>query len=192
LLCWTDGPADEVRAVDTVAGTVRMKSGAVVAARFSRREHLAEEAQVVREERIIQAFSHTKGTRSPRGGSRKRGRNTRSDAPRPGSGSPKVCGVCGWGHDAGFAWIVIPGRPVITLHGAMTQIVGLVHAAQASGAGPVSTKDERLLKICGGYRHPCKVFDDRKRSADYKVLFDTRRRGFLGLKGNKSVEVHGK
>src|SRR6267142_3265129 len=48
LLCWTEATEvapTVVGAIDTVAGTVRMKSGAVVAARFSRREHLAEEAQ---------------------------------------------------------------------------------------------------------------------------------------------------
>jgi len=63
----------------------------------------------------------------------------------------QICEVCGWRHDAGFSRIEIPGRAPILLHGLMAQIVGLVHAAQASGAGAVSTKDERLLEICGGY-----------------------------------------
>ncbi|MDR3458445.1 MAG: hypothetical protein P4N60_13420 [Verrucomicrobiae bacterium] len=175
-LCATGATAvagGEVVAMDTVAGTVTLKSGAVVLAKISRREHFAGEAQFVQGERLIAAMTHKKGGRKqPR---------TRTRTRRKG---PNICGVCGWGHDAAFLRIAIPGRPVITLHGAMAQIVALVHAAQASGAGPVSTKDERLLALCGGYRHPCKVFDDLKRSADYKALFDRRRRGFVGLKMN--------
>jgi hypothetical protein len=75
LLCSTDGPVEAtavafmdtvagtptvVGAIDTVKGTIRMKSGVVVAARFYRREHLAGEAQVVREERMIMMLSHAK------------------------------------------------------------------------------------------------------------------------------------
>ena len=174
LHCSTDQPveAPEVVAIDTAAGTVTMKSGAVVAAKIARREHLGDEARVVREERMIAALNRSKDIKDE-----KDSRDVRVEGKQP-----QVCRVCGWGHDAGFTRIEIPGRPVIALHGLMAQIVGLVHAAQASGAGAVSTKDERLLAVCGGYRHPCKVFDDRKRRADYKVLFDTGRRGFLGLR----------
>ena len=188
LLCTTDEATAvavaAVTSIDTVAGTVTMKSGVVVAARFYRREHLAEEARVVREERMITAL----GQREPAGNvglvsHTKVAKDTKVGQKKVQECLP-VCEVCGWGHDAGFSRVEIPGRAVIALHGLMAQIVGLVHAAQASGSGAVSTKDERLLAVCGGYRHPCKVFDDRKRGADYKVLFETRRRGYLRLKGS--------
>jgi len=185
LHCSTDQPveAPEVVAIDTAAGTVTMKSGAVVAAKIARREHLGDEARVVREERMIAALTQAKDLKDRKDakGERKHAR-TRTRTRR--RAKKLVCGVCGWGHDAGFTRIEIPGRRVIALHGLMAQIVGLVHEAQASGAGAVSTKDEKLLALCGGYRHPCKVFDDLKRRADYKVLFDTKRRGLLGLKIN--------
>ena len=176
LVCVTETTvmaAEDVVAIDTVAGTVTMKSGVVVVARFYRREHLDGEARVVREERMIWALRQRDQKDSRDGRDVKGGCKSERAA----------CEVCGWGHDAGFSRIEIPGRAVIGLHGLMAQIVALVHEARAVGKGAVSTKDERLLKICGGYRHPCKVFDDLGRGADYKVLFDTKRRGFLGLRG---------
>ncbi|HEV2691956.1 MAG TPA: hypothetical protein VG347_03595 [Verrucomicrobiae bacterium] len=174
LVCGTNMAVEvtAVTSIDTVAGTVRMESGAVVVAKISRRALLAEEERFVQSERLIKALHHTEGA--------EKGQATKTMSKRMTKSG--VCEVCGWTHDAGFARIEMPGRAVIELHGAMAQIVALVHAAQADGVGPVSTKDERLLKICGGYRHPCKVFDDLKRREVYRVLFDTRRRGWLGLK----------
>jgi hypothetical protein len=94
-----------------------------------------------------------------------------------------VCPVCGWIHDAGFTQIKIGDGAVITLGGILPDIVALVHRAHANALMGLSTKDEELIKACGGYRHPCKAFDDLKHRNDYKRLFDTRKRGFLSLRG---------
>ena len=94
-----------------------------------------------------------------------------------------VCPVCGWMHDAGFTQIKASQDEVITLGGLLPDIVALVHRAHEKGFTGVSTKDEQLLKICAGYRHPCKAFDDLKRRDEYQRLFDTRKRGFISLRG---------
>ena len=94
-----------------------------------------------------------------------------------------VCPVCGWIHDAGFTQIKTNQDAVILLGGILPDIVALVHRAHEKGFTGLSTKDEQLLKICAGYRHPCKAFDDLKHRDDYKKLFDTRKRGFISLRG---------
>ncbi|MDR3457104.1 MAG: hypothetical protein P4N60_06630 [Verrucomicrobiae bacterium] len=99
--------AGEVVAVDTVAGTVRLKSGAVVTAKISRREHFAGEAQFVQSERLIVAMSHGTCVRPP---GAKGGRKQPRTRTRTRTKKLKVCGVCGWGHDAGKMIIVGAGE----------------------------------------------------------------------------------
>ncbi|MDE3066805.1 MAG: hypothetical protein KGJ60_04550, partial [Verrucomicrobiota bacterium] len=94
-----------------------------------------------------------------------------------------VCRVCGWVHDAGFTQIKANQNGVITLGGILPDIVALVHQAHERGFPALSTKDDGLLKVCGGYGNPCKAFDDLNHRSDYKVLFETRKRGFISLRG---------
>jgi hypothetical protein len=98
-----------------------------------------------------------------------------------------VCPVCGWIHDAGFTQIKTNQDEVITLGGILPDIVALVHHAHDKGLAALSTKDDKLLKICGGYGNPCKAFDDLKHRNDYKSLFDTRKRGFISLRGADGI-----
>ena len=93
------------------------------------------------------------------------------------------CPVCCWIHDAGFTQIRVNQDGVITLGGILPDIVALVHCAHEKGLAGLSTKDDELLKICGGYRNPCKAFDDLNHRNDYKTLFETHKRGFISLHG---------
>lgn len=93
------------------------------------------------------------------------------------------CGVCGWVHDQAFTQMVRTGAGPITLSGILPDIVRLVHQAHEKGLAGLSTKDETLVRICGGYRHPCKAFDNLKQSTSYKLIFDTRRRGSISIRG---------
>lgn len=94
-----------------------------------------------------------------------------------------VCRVCGWIHDAGFTQLKTNQDKIITLSGKLPDIVALVHHAHEKGFPALSTKDDELVKICGGYGNPCKAFDDLKHRDEYKILFDTRKRGFISLRG---------
>ncbi|MGO8682115.1 MAG: hypothetical protein ACLPYZ_00740 [Limisphaerales bacterium] len=98
-----------------------------------------------------------------------------------------VCPVCGWVHDAGFTQIKTNQDEVITLGGILPDIVALIHRTHEKGLPALSTKDDKLLKICGGYGNPCKTFDDLKHRNDYKNLFDTRKRGFISLRGANGI-----
>jgi hypothetical protein len=95
----------------------------------------------------------------------------------------EICPVCSWVHDAGFTQIKANQEGVVTLGGVLPDIVALVHKAHEKGLSGLSTKDDNLLKVCGGYGNPCKAFDDLNHRDDYKVLFDTRKRGFISLRG---------
>jgi hypothetical protein len=94
-----------------------------------------------------------------------------------------VCPVCGWIHDTGFTQIRTNQDEVIMLGGILPDIVALVHHAHENGLAGLCTKDEKLVKACGGYNHPCKAFDDLKHRNDYKTLFETGKRGFISLRG---------
>ncbi len=94
-----------------------------------------------------------------------------------------VCTVCGWVHDTGLTQIRLECGTVVRLHGVLPRIVSLVHQAHEMRLDGLSTKDDTLLELCAGYRHPCKAFDDLKHRGDYKLLFDTHRRGFISLRG---------
>jgi hypothetical protein len=104
-----------------------------------------------------------------------------------GSGTPQLmppaCQVCGWIHDAEFTQIKQEGADAISLSGRLPDIVRVVHREHEKGFEQLSTKDGELLRVCGGYRHPCKAFDDLNHGADYKRLFDTSRHGFISLRG---------
>ena len=105
----------------------------------------------------------------------------------PPDSNPNGCKVCGWIHDSGFTRIKIPGQDVISLAGILPEIVSLVHRTLENGLASLSTKDNDLLAICGGYRNPCKAFDDLKRRDAYKLIFDTRRRGFIALRHTLAI-----
>jgi hypothetical protein len=94
-----------------------------------------------------------------------------------------TCSICGWEHDDGFARWITDHENALVLRGAAADIARLVHEAHERGLCGLSTKEERLARACGGYRHPCKAFDDLKLRAEYKRLFDTSRRGFISLRG---------
>jgi len=94
-----------------------------------------------------------------------------------------ACAVCGWTHDDGFTRVKADELEVIVLAGVLPDIVRLVHKAHEKGLNGLNTKDDELVRSCGGYRNPCKAFDDLKRRAEYKRLFDTRKRGFISLRG---------
>ncbi|MCW5553321.1 MAG: hypothetical protein KIS67_14320 [Verrucomicrobiae bacterium] len=94
-----------------------------------------------------------------------------------------ACSVCGWVHDSSFTQIKPDTGEAISLGGVLPYILALVHTAHEKGLNGLSSKDATLLNICGGYRHPCKAFDDLNQRAAYKRLFDTRRRGFIALRG---------
>lgn len=93
-----------------------------------------------------------------------------------------ACPVCGWIHDAAFTQITISDEK-ITLGGILPDIVRKVHDSHARDLAGVSTKDEHLTKICGGYYSPCKAFHGLKRQREYRLLFDTSRRGTISLRG---------
>ncbi|HTR41667.1 MAG TPA: hypothetical protein VMH87_08640 [Pseudomonadales bacterium] len=92
----------------------------------------------------------------------------------------KSCDICGWIHDAGFTQIRVSSDQVISLGGALPNIVAVVHRARERGLPELSTKDDELVKICGSYGHPSKAFNDLNHADDYKILF-VRRRGFVSL-----------
>jgi hypothetical protein len=95
----------------------------------------------------------------------------------------RQCPVCCFAHDHAFTQILVPGHAPITIAGALPDIVRCVHAAHEKGFPRLSTKDDGLLRRCGGYGHPSKAFHDLRQSGAYKVLFDTSRRGFIALRG---------
>ncbi len=95
----------------------------------------------------------------------------------------RPCPVCGFAHDHAFTQILVPGHASITIAGALPDIVRCVHTAHEKGFPRLSTKDDDLLRRCGGYGHPSKAFHDLRQSEAYKVLFDTSRRGFIALRG---------
>lgn len=99
----------------------------------------------------------------------------------------QTCRTCGWVHDAGFTQLRV-GDDEISLGGLLPDIVQLVHRAHEKGLAGMNTKDEQLVKLCGGYRNPCKAFDDLGRRAEYKLIFDTRKRGFIALRGRNKSE----
>jgi len=104
--------------------------------------------------------------------------------PAPAYGHPeRRCPICGWIHDAAFTQINTGQTGNITIGGRLPDIVALVHRAHEHGLPGVGTKDAQLQKSCGGYRHPSKAFHDLKHRHDYKILFDTHKRGFLALRG---------
>ena len=94
-----------------------------------------------------------------------------------------TCPVCGWMHNRGFTQMKIENCEAISLGGILPEIVRLVHEAHEKGFNGLSTKDDALLETCGGYGNPCKAFDDLNQRTAYKLLFDTRRRGFISLHG---------
>jgi hypothetical protein len=98
-----------------------------------------------------------------------------------------ACPVCGWVHDPGFTQIKTSQNETIILSGILPGIVALAHGTHEKGLPALSTKDDYLLKICGGYGNPCKAFDDLKHRDDYKKLFDTRKRGFISLRGANGI-----
>jgi len=98
-----------------------------------------------------------------------------------------ICKICGWVHDAGFTQIKTDQGDGIQLGGILPDIVALVHRAHAKGLKGLSTKDEQLLKICRGYKHPSKAFDDLRHRSDYQLLFNTRIRGFISLRGADGI-----
>lgn len=106
--------------------------------------------------------------------------------PGAGKAEPEArdeCATCGLIHDGGFTRIKADDGEVIALAGVLPDIVRLIHKAHEKGLNGLCTKDDGLAKVCGGYRNPCKAFDDLKRRAEYKRLFDTRKRGFIALRG---------
>ena len=104
------------------------------------------------------------------------------DAPNWQTARPLRCPVCGWIHDVGFTQIIPDAGEPIFLRGVLPEIVRLVHAAHERGEPALFVKNQKLIDCVGGYRHPCKAFDDLKHRTDYKRLFDTRRRGFIALR----------
>jgi hypothetical protein len=76
---------------------------------------------------------------------------------------------------------------VVSLAGCLPEILRLVHCSHEKGLPALSTKDDALLKACGGYHNPCKAFDDLNRRTEYKKLFDTRKRGFIALRGYPGI-----
>jgi hypothetical protein len=90
--------------------------------------------------------------------------------------------VCGWVHDAHWTQFIRPGKEPIALAGVLPDIVAVIHGALEKGLPRVSTKDDALLRRCGGYGNACKAFYDLGQRAAYRALFDTSRRGFISLR----------
>jgi hypothetical protein len=99
-----------------------------------------------------------------------------------------ACPVCGFAHDHMFTQILVPGHAPITIAGVLPDIVRCVHKSHEKGFPSLSTKDDDLLRRCGGYGHPSKAFHDLRQSGAYQVLFDTSRRGFIALRGFRRKE----
>ena len=152
----------EIAALHTAANSIATKAGETIAAQITRKPLTGEEYQIVQQERLIAAM--------PERGA--------ADA----SKDSEACPTCGWRHDAEFTQVVIPKRKPITLAGVLPDIVACVHTALAKGLPRVSTKDEELLRRCGGYSNACKAFYDRHQREAYQELFDTSRRGFIALR----------
>lgn len=175
LMVW---PADgtifaNVAAIDTVANYITTTVGVSIPAEIIRMPLSEEEYETVQQELLIGVKSHGIARKTPE-------RQRRRKA--------VTCLVCGWQHDANFTRVVIPGSKEIVLRGVMSEIVACVHQAHARGLAHLDIKDDRLLGKCGGYRHPCKAFNDLGESKAYKALFDTSRRGYLTLRGRRRKE----
>lgn len=109
--------------------------------------------------------------------------------PLTGTG-PVVCPVCGWRHDAQFTQFKLGKAPAFRLGGVSPDIVALIHRAHANGFNGLQTKDPELVKTCGGYGNPCKVFTDLKLRELYQRLFDTTRRGFIAFRApSPEIEI---
>ncbi len=92
------------------------------------------------------------------------------------------CPVCGCTHDRSFTQVVVSGHEPITIAGVLPDILRCVHAAHEKGLPRLSTKDDELLRLCGGYSHPSKAFYDLGQREAYKIIFDTSRRGFIAMR----------
>jgi len=160
---------EEVAAIDSKAGSLTTKEGAVVRTEVARKALSAEEYRSVQQERTIAALAEVA--------------SVKAEETRVRSEEKQRCATCGWIHDARFSEIVIPRKPPLILSGVPQAIFARVHAAHERKERFVSTKDDALLKLCGGYGHPCKAFHGLRQSAAYKALFDTSRRGFIALRG---------
>lgn len=95
----------------------------------------------------------------------------------------KLCPICRWTHDDSFAWIKTDAVEINLFSGVLPEIVAAVHRAHEKGQKGLSTKNDELVKICGGYKNPCKAFQDKNRRKDYRALFYTRAKGFISLRG---------
>ena len=98
-------------------------------------------------------------------------------------GNQFICQVCGWSHDPAFTRIETPSGGIDLGGGLLSEIVTVVHRAHENGQIGLNTKDEVLVRLCSGYKNPCKAFDDLNHRDDYKILFFTRRRGVISLNG---------
>jgi len=159
--------AQEIDAIDWKAQIITLKTGSVLQAGVTRQPLSDDEFKVVQHERMIAAMSD--GT-------------TPGGHPERGQPGGNLCAACGLRHDPSLCQIILPSGQTITLAGVLPDIVRCIHRAHEKGFACLSTKDEELLKTCGGYGHPCKAFDDLGKSAAYKALFDTSRRGFVAFR----------
>jgi len=166
---------ETLSALDTKANSLTTTANATIPAEISRQPLSEHEYALVQQDRLIAATSLAHSA-SPQP-------SAFSLHPSAFSLSPP-CPTCGLIHGSQFTSILIPAaKPIpVTLSGVLPDIVACVHKAQAQGHARLSTKDETLQRICGGYRSPSKAFHDLRQSAAYRALFDTSRRGFISLR----------
>lgn len=167
---WPSGDLDlkDITAFDAVAGRICTKAGLAIDAEIVLPEPLTlAEISVVQNERLIAAQA----------GHRERPSPEREN--QPGS---TACRVCHWRHDANFTQVLIPGKKIITLSGILPDIVACIHGEHEKGLPWLSTKDDRLVRCCGGGGPISKAFYDRGQREAYRILF-VKKRGFIALGG---------
>lgn len=175
LEIWPAEPlaVENIAAIDSTAKCITTKSGVRMQADITRKQLAEAEYQIVQQERLLVAMSAHTGSQSPG---------------NAGTAKRTNCPVCGWQHDGQFTQIAILGKAAFTLSGLLPDIVACVHKAHEKNFPRLSTKDDSMLRVCGGYGNPCKAFYDLKQRDAYAALFDTSRRGFIALRGFRRKE----
>jgi len=175
LEVWPAEPlcVEDISVINTASKCIITKAHASVSTEVTRAPLSETQYQTVQQERLIAAMA------------------SRKEELPSGIGGPAIganCPVCGWQHDAQFTQIAIPGKTAFTLSGLLPDIVACVHKAHEKHFPRLCTKEDKLLRTCGGYGNPCKAFHDLGQREAYRALFDTSRRGFIALRGFRRKE----
>lgn len=97
----------------------------------------------------------------------------------PQAAQVEPCGLCGWIHPPDCSAFE-KGGGKITLTGRAVRLTREIHSALESGAAKMAVQD--LMDKCGIQRQPSKVFNDAGLKTEYRLLFDTKEKWFIGFR----------